>query len=387
MPDVVIVGGGIIGAACAYELARDGVSVELIERAELAAGASGRNAGLWARPTDPALQTVAESSLAAYLAIADDAPIPFNLDPRPIGTVLVPMEKRETEASSDIEAYLSLGVRVDELDAPALRSLEPALDPEFEHGWLVDDAHRLDPAPLTVSLALMAVASGARIRHHVPVRALVANGDRVRGVVTDDGTIGSDVVVVAAGPWSPAVLESIGGRVPVLPARGWLVRLDAPPALLHHELGEGGWRESLERSEAIHPVPARELAAGHLPGSVGLLLGPHLRAGVQVGASRQSAVTPEPEDPSMPSRLAAEAIRLVPSLADAAVMGSWWGLRPMTPDERPLVGTLMDGLIVATGHGSEGVILGAGTAQLVASMIGDREPPFDPTPFDPHRFD
>ena len=66
---------------------------------------------------------------------------------------------------------------------------------------------------------------------------------------------------------------------------------------------------------------------------------------------------------------------------------SWWGLRPLTPDERPLVGTVADGLHVATGHGSEGVILGAGTARLVAAQIAGEEPPFDPSLYDPLRFE
>jgi glycine/D-amino acid oxidase-like deaminating enzyme len=80
------------------------------------------------------------------------------------------------------------------------------------------------------------------------------------------------------------------------------------------------------------------------------------------------------------------AIRLVPSLADARVRSAWWGVRPMTPDERPVVGRLADGLSVATGHGSEGVILGAGTGRLIASQVLGQDPPFDPAPFDPRRF-
>jgi glycine/D-amino acid oxidase-like deaminating enzyme len=80
------------------------------------------------------------------------------------------------------------------------------------------------------------------------------------------------------------------------------------------------------------------------------------------------------------------AIGLVPALAEAEVVSSWWGIRPLSPDERPFVGRIGEGLVVATGHGSEGVILGAGTAALVASTILGEDPPFDPAPFDPLRF-
>src|SRR6266436_6210815 len=103
MPDVAIVGGGIIGAACAYELARAGASVTLIERDELAAGASGRNAGLWAAPTDPALRAMADESLMTYLAVGGSTPVPFDLDRRPIGTVLVPLNGNEAAAVQSVE--------------------------------------------------------------------------------------------------------------------------------------------------------------------------------------------------------------------------------------------------------------------------------------------
>ena len=103
-------------------------------------------------------------------------------------------------------------------------------------------------------------------------------------------------------------------------------------------------------------------------------------------SERLHQLTPEPEDPEVPRRILAEAIRVVPRLADAPVVSSWWGLRPMTPDERPLIGRIRDGLIVATGHGSEGVINGAGTAELVAATVFGEHPPFEAAAFDPLRF-
>jgi glycine/D-amino acid oxidase-like deaminating enzyme len=97
-------------------------------------------------------------------------------------------------------------------------------------------------------------------------------------------------------------------------------------------------------------------------------------------------VTPEPEDPGVPVRIVREAVRLCPALADADVLSAWWGIRPMTPDGRPVVGFVRDGILAATGHGSQGVILGGGTASLVASMVTGDPAPFDPTPFRPDRF-
>lgn len=388
MPDVVVVGGGIIGAACAHELASRGASVTLIERDELAAGASGRNQGLWLLPTDPELGPMARLSLACYLELAPAAPLPVHLDTAPLGYLLVALDDAESaDAARTAEAMRANGIRVDPVSPEALRELEPALTPEAVGGWLIADGHRIDPGALTVGLALLAARDGADIHHHLHVRALVQEDDRIRGVVTDDGRIDANAVVVAAGPWSAGLLDPIGVRLPVTAARGWLVRVAPGRDLLDRLVEQAGWRDSLDRGDAARPVRAEQLAAAPPRGVVGTLLHPSWDTTLMIGSSRQAAVTPEPEDPSVPSRMLAGAARLVPAVAEADVRSSWWGIRPVTPDERPIVGIVREGLVVATGHGSEGVILGAGTAQLVASLIGGGgDPPFDPAPFDPFRF-
>lgn len=101
MPDVVVVGGGIIGAACAFELADRGASVTLLEREELAAGASGRNNGLWVTPPDPVLLPMAKTSLARYLEIADASPVPFDLDPEPIGLIAAALDEEELRSGDE----------------------------------------------------------------------------------------------------------------------------------------------------------------------------------------------------------------------------------------------------------------------------------------------
>jgi glycine/D-amino acid oxidase-like deaminating enzyme len=118
----------------------------------------------------------------------------------------------------------------------------------------------------------------------------------------------------------------------------------------------------------------------------GPLLNPHPDGSVLVGSSREPAITPEPAEPQIPRWQVRDAIELVPALADASVRSAWWGVRPLTPDERPVIGRLLDGLVLATGHGSEGVILGAGTARMVTALVGGEPPPFDAAPFDPWRF-
>jgi sarcosine oxidase subunit beta len=107
---------------------------------------------------------------------------------------------------------------------------------------------------------------------------------------------------------------------------------------------------------------------------------------LSLGSSCELAIADEPDDPAVPRAILRRAIRFVPAIEDAPVLSAWWGVRPMSPDDRPLVGPLREGLVLATGHGAEGVLLGAGTASLVRSIVAGEEPPFDPAPFDPGRF-
>ena len=384
MPNVVVVGGGIIGAACVFELAERGASVTLLEREELAAGASGRNNGLWITPVDPALLPMAKISLARYLEIADASPIPLRLDREPIGLVAAALDDEEmTTGERSHEPYRAAGVRVDRLQPEDVLQLEPAIASQVLGGWLVHHGHRLAPAALTVSLALMAAARGATVRHHLPVRALLEARDRVTGVVTDEGPIDADEVVVAAGPWSSSLLDPIGVRLPITGARGWLVRLDPRPGLVRHLVASAGWEEATGRWEdgAVRAGSLEEVSA-----ATSTLLHPATDGSLIAGSSRQPVITPEAEEPGVPTRIVQGAIRMVPALADSQIRSAWWGIRPLTPDERPVVGRVGEGLSIAAGHGSEGVILGAGTGQLVAAQLLGVDAPFDPEPFEPGRF-
>jgi D-hydroxyproline dehydrogenase subunit beta len=392
MPDVVIVGGGIIGAACAHELASRGASVTLLERDHLAAHASGRNQGLWLLPDDDVNVPMARASLEVYRTIAAEAPIDVRLDDGPVGSVLAASNASEVRLAEDAVARARRhGFEVDDISGPAeIRDTEPGLTRNLAGAWLVHAGHRLDPGALTVALALAAAERGAEIRHHVHARGLLQRGASTAGVVTDDGVVEATTTIVAAGPWSSPLLEQTGVHLPIIGARGWLVRV-APrvPHLLSHLVEAPGPHAALRNTQPPSWPEAAVVIRDGAPGDeLGALLHPH-RDGrtIVIGSTRQIWLTPEPPEARIVGRLLAAARDLVPAIDEAAVQSSWWGLRPLTPDERPLVGAVREGLHVATGHGSEGVILGAGTAQLVAAQLAGEAAPFDAAPFDPMRFD
>jgi glycine/D-amino acid oxidase-like deaminating enzyme len=386
--DVVVVGGGIVGCSVAYELTRRGARVALVERDELAAGASGRNHGLLVAPLDPVLVPMAESTLGFYREFVPSASLTVRMDPDPIGYLIVAADDPEEREAGrlEAEAAASCGVVVRRLAPDEVLDLEPSMDRNVvAEGWLLDDIRRVQPEALTVSLGLAAAAAGSDIRRHLSVRELIVDGERVRGVLTDEGEIRSDQVVVAAGPWSARLVRPLGFDLPVMAARGWLVGLAPERVPFARILGRAGWHSPPD-PEGLPPPLAGEVMEAAPSAALGTLLQPNFDGTVLVGGSRQLVFTGEPEDPQVPHLLLQGAVRLVPGLAEAKVLSAWWGLRPVTPDGRPAVGTLMDGLTIATGHGSLGVTLAGGTARLVGARLFQTNDPFDAAPFDPLRF-
>jgi sarcosine oxidase subunit beta len=358
-----------------------------VERSELAAGASGRNHGLLLSLPDPALATLGDRSLTAYEELTEEAPADIRLDRESVGFLIVAGQSQDEREAGRVEAeaVAAFGVAVDHLDGDAARRTEPALGPEVAEAWLLNDGRRLDPAALTVSLALLARARGAEVRRHVMARSILIEGDRVHGVVTDEGPISAGEVVVAAGPWTPWFVRPAGVEVPVEGSRGWLVHLGEPPVLPRVLLEGAGWHV-LAGDEAAPATRASHLEAGFPRPDVGTLLHPTPDRTVIAGGSRQAVVAPEPEDPGVPREILGQASRWIPGLAEARVLGAWWGIRPMSPDGLPLIGPVREGLHVATGHGPYGVMLAVGTAELASSLVLGEEPFTDPKPFDPLRF-
>jgi glycine/D-amino acid oxidase-like deaminating enzyme len=386
MPDVVIVGGGIAGVTCAVELAGGGASVTLLERDEIAAGASGRNQGWFVLSADPPCAPMSALSLERYLELIDGSAVPVRFDREPVGHLLV---TRDEDAAPLVEerahAWAATGVRAEALDATRLRAEEPALADGFAAAWLLEQGQRIDPAALTVAHALRARSLGAEIRRHTSARALTTSGERVTGVVTDEGVIAAEVVILAAGPWSAPLVRPLGVDLPVTGARGWIVELAGAPGLLRHLLEEEEEAEETEETDDF-PTAGAFIEGGHRAPSVAALLHSAEDGTVVCGASHHPAMRTEPDDEDAPRRILERAVGAVPTLADATIRGIRWGIRPMSPDGRPLVGWLREGLLAATGHGPEGILLGGGTGVLAAALVTGGELPFDAAPFDPLRF-
>jgi len=397
-PDVIVVGGGIVGASAAAFLAGEGLAVTLVEREGLASGASGANSGVVQHPFDPVLAGLYRETVALYrdLAAADAG---FSLGPEPAGLLYV---SRDGGVVSEMAATVRRSypdLECDLVQGPALHALDPAVAEDLV-ACRVGIGYPVHPGASTYAYATLAERRGGRIRVGRSA-ALDVRGDGVDGVVVDGRQIVAGAVLVAAGPWTPELLEPVGGRAPI--AARWGVVVETEPA--------AGPRHVLEEAEIDAEIgAASEVGAGTdgRPGDAG-----H-RGASDDGASADEAsadgtsdsdtvsfslvpveglatvgstfLVHEPDPAAWMERILVRAASFVPDIADAPIRGVRACARPQSVDGRPLVGRVpgLSGLFVCAGHGPWGISTGPASARLVVDEILGRAPRI-PAELDPAR--
>ncbi len=347
--DVIVVGGGVVGVATAWFCAEAGLRTLLYERDGLAAHASGRNQGLVIGPHAPEMAAIAAAGLDLYLDLHERSKEAFFFDRDPHGCLMA--------GEGD-------------LTGATLAGIEPLLGPAVERAELNWDARRVDPAALVATMADRARAAGAEIRTGTEVRELVRRGDRVTGVLSDDGFAEADVVVVAAGPWSWRVCRSLPFDVPVRGVRGWLVVTRPAPFRLRHAVEETFW--GAVKKGLVTPTVA-DLAEGKPPAPViAGLVQQDSQGRLLLGASLATSATdhPEGQDEAV-AAVCRRAAELIPACAEVPVAEIRTCRRPLSADGLPLHGPVpgIDGLVLASGHGSQGITWGGGSGQAVANGI------------------
>lgn len=347
-PDVVVVGGGIVGIAVAASCARRGLRVTLCEAAGLAGAASGRNQGLVIGPHLPEVESIGRRTLELFLDLHERSGHAFAFDRDPHGCLILSPEGGAA------------------LSAAELRASEPLLAPHIEYAELNLDARRIDPGAAAAVLADDARAAGAEIRTGCAVRELLRRGDEVTGVLTDDGRIEAHHVVVAAGPWSWRVCRSLPHDVPVRGVRGWILVTRPAPFRLRHAIEEAWTRPA-------PPAPTlAQLAEGTEPEPyVACVLQQDFTGRVLIGSSLHGATSDADESPETLTTIARRAVAMMPALAGLPIAERRSCQRPYSPDGLPLLGPYpgAKGLILATGHGSVGVTQSLGSGEAVAEGI------------------
>ena len=340
--DVAIIGGGIVGCAAAAFLAEAGVRVDLYEQDEVASAASGRNSGSVQHPFDPVLRDLHVETLRHYRELDD-----FELPAEAAGVLMLASERAVLEPSLADLARNSPELAPALLAPDELRSVEPAVGPGL-WGCRLDTGYPVRPGAATRAFAKRAYAAGARFHEGETAWPWVIAG-RARGVLAAGVRRPAGAVLVAAGPWTPEVIDPTRAWRPIVPVWGAVadVEMDEPP---RHVLEEAG----VEAVGAGGPASIFSLVPADGRVSVG------------------STFLPEaPDAPAWAPTLRRAGERFVPGLRRAKVVGARACARPQSFDGRPLVGELPDqeGLWTAAGHGPWGISAGPGTARVVADAL------------------
>jgi glycine oxidase len=364
--DVAIVGGGVMGCAVAWRLAQRGVRVTVIERGIPGAEASSAAAGMLAPQMEAAgpgpMLDMGLRSRALYPSLAVELADATGIDIGYVksGVLAVALTEEDERGLGMRRIWQTArGMRVEALSGAAARAREAALGEAVRSALFFADDAQVNPRALARALSQAAAAAGARFLEGRYVRRVCTQAGVATGVELDGDTLTAGTVVVAAGSWSGLVE---GAGVPpsvVRPARGQLVAIETRPPLFRHVLSVHG---------RGYLVPRRDgtVVAGSTVEMVGF------RKEVTVGGL---------------AAILALAQTLVPALAEAPVVQSWSNFRPYTEDQLPVIGTTaVRGLVLATGHYRNGILLAPITAQAVAELVATGRPTFDLTPFSVGRF-
>ena len=358
--DVAIIGGGVMGCAIAWQLSRRGVSCALVERREFGSGASGATAGvvgpMWhLDPEDQALFRLGMRSLELFPQWASElTEAGVNPEFQQNGVLRLAFTENESEELRGFFRWQSeLRMDVQWFERAQVLEREPALSTEVVAAIFSPGEGCIRGQRFCDALAHAAGRLGARLYERTEVTSLSRDGDRVTGVETTAGYIAAGQVVLAAGPGS-----GIAGRwsVPGGP-------LDLPVR------GVKGQRVLLRRPGFMPRTPVRNSS---------VYVVPRLDGNILVASTREEGRADETVTAEGVATLISGAVLSFPMLADAAFVGGRAGVRPATPDGRPIIGPVpgMEGLTVATGHDAVGIILSPGTAELVVNwlMDGSAEP-------------
>ena len=362
--DVVIIGAGIVGSACAAECAREGLSVAIVEAGIIGGGATAAGMGHLVVMDDSEAQfALTRYSQQLWDDIADE--LPREVEHDACGTIWIAADDDEmAEARRKARVYSDRGVAVEILDAHSLAEAEPQLRPGLAGGLRVPGDSVIYPPCAAQFFVDQALARRAELFLGAAVEEITADGIRLR-----DGTsIAAGVIVNSAGSWSPQLTPG----VEVKKRKGHLVITDRYPNFLRHQLVELGYLKS------AHSVTADSVAFNIQPRKTGQLL---------IGSSRQYDVDESYVDVPILTRMLDRAVEYLPGLRKLSSLRTWTGFRAATPDKLPLIGPHAEHkrLYLATGHEGLGITTSLGTAKLLVAQIMNRDAAIPLAPYLPSR--
>jgi sarcosine oxidase subunit beta len=358
-PDVVIIGGGIIGCSCAYYLSREGVKVHLVERESLASGTSGACEGnilRWNR--QPGIEMrLAIASASLYERLSCELPLDIEYERR--GCVLI--AENPEGLSGVVQRVKSLqgeGIPCQMVDRDELIRLEPNLARDIAGGAFFPDEAQVNPMLVTFALARAAKENGAVIQTFTEARGIELSPEgAVMAVDTTAGRVPTRAVVNAAGAWSNAIGEMVGLDIPIIPRKGHIVVTEPVAGVINHTVMEAGYTQTVREDR------------GGLAIAIAI---EHTRSGnILLGSSREFVGFDRSVSPHAVEGIVSRALRFFPILKRLHAIRIYTGLRPYTPDRLPIIAEAdaVRGFYVAAGHEGAGICLAPITGKLISQMI------------------
>jgi D-hydroxyproline dehydrogenase subunit beta len=374
--DVVVIGAGIVGAACCYYLARAGLKVAVIERGSVAAGTTGAGEGnilVSDKEPGPELE-LAQLSVRLWRRLGGELGPGAELEPKG-GLVVAAGPEEHRQLGEFAAAQAAAGVEVRTVGPAGLRDLEPHLADGLAGGVLYPEDMQVQPMMAAALMLRAARDLGAELRLREEVTVIETAAGRVAGVRTSAGSLPAGFVVNAAGTWAAELAARAGLALPVLPRRGFIVVTEPLPRTIRHK------------------VYTADYVGGVASGSAGLEVSTVVEATasgtVLIGASRERVGFDRTSSMRIVGTLAAQAVRLFPVLAGVRAIRFYRGFRPYCPDHLPVIGAdaRLPGLLHACGHEGAGVGLAPATGHLIAQIVTGQTAPVSLAPFDPGRFE
>ena len=367
IPDVLVIGSGVVGLSIAHELLSNGLTVTVLDAIEPGRGASWAAAGVLAPQGahphgGPYLDLSLQSNglYPAYAARLEEE-TGLTIEHRADGGVHIALDDVEAaELETRYQDQIKLGLPVERLTEAEVRVLEPELSPEVRCGLLFRGMGQVENRRLVKALIMAVRLKGGTITGGAPVRRLAIRKNRVTGVMVQQETLKAGLIINAAGAWA----RTFAGRntalsPPVKPVKGQMLALDITDRPLFRHVIHG-------------------LNQYLVPRCDGRLL---------VGATVEKRGCDTQVTAGGITRLLSHALRMAPALSSAPIVETWAGLRPMSKDGKPILGPSgVEGLILATGHYRNGILLTPITAKLIAEHVLTGTVSADLKPFLPDRF-
>ncbi|HCY85529.1 MAG TPA: amino acid dehydrogenase [Desulfobacteraceae bacterium] len=412
--NILIIGGGIIGLACAHYLIRDGHKVTILEREKIGGAASHGNCGLlcfsdliplcapgtivqelvksikgisplYIKPRmDPALfiwlsrfalncnkgrmdrAAAAKYAFLTYSARLFDrlrGQFSMDCDLEKKGLLMVYKNKKGFDAYGQTDKYLRpYGMGARKISREELLHMEPSLKEDIAGGWLNPADGSLRPDMLITSWKIHLRQKGVILKEHCPVTGFIHSGPRstITGVRTDQGEFKADAFILAAGAWTPLTMKQLRLSIPVQPGKGYSITMERP-----------------------HLIPSRPCSFSERK-----VVATPWKNGYRLGGTMEFSGYDNGFTKGRLSKIIAGAGEYLKHPMGHPVVEEWTGLRPMCSDDMPVIDRApgRDNLIVATGHGMLGLTLAPGTGKIASDMIAGRTPDIDVAPFSMTRF-